>query len=427
MMAAAGAGAQVEEYSIDAASNSIVRTIDDSCVLIYAEESPTMSRFVLRNELTGQALAFPFVFGRVHDMQIYDGKWVYFCGEDLSNLGMVGMFDIRGVFYSGGAVLWQSVSPSMYDYDILVESLDRLDLFTDSGRVCMAMVGRALFAPTSMHKEKNILFSASLNGIQWKFYCDATKPDSINFTDIACLDDVIVAVGDDSTGAGCYLKTYYRHLNFLSNACTPGRGFKILFQNPEGKVIVTKYAGNTASVAHYDATRATVLHRVTFSSGGSIPSGIAENWMTATPSYSTGGGMQEMVTASDGTTYLLQSTDYPASGNPNVMPWLVRFNYNIAPTSTVQAAACYYKNCSLDVTYSGLHPRTSGHSPWLTVDHPIMNMTTPQCKLPMALPMQFSITSIIKPIVYEGFWEWGKTTSTTGPIVEVVNTHVICN
>ncbi|MBR1550098.1 MAG: hypothetical protein IJ634_05610 [Bacteroidales bacterium] len=197
--------------------------------------------------------------------------------------------------------------------------------------------------------------------------------------------------------------------------------------NPEGKVLVTKYAGNTAAVVHYDATRATVLHRVVLSGVGTISSGNVENWVTATPSYDVGGELLELATSADHSTYLLQTTDYPASGITTTMPWLVKFDHNVASTSSVQAAACYYKNQSIDVALSAMYPRSSGYSTYLVTYLPITNISTLPCKHPASLPVHYSTIGVLMPEMSEGAWPKDWPTGGAYRYAAAVNVQVICN
>lgn len=411
--------AQVVEYNVGAMQNSIVRTIDGRSVLIYTQESPTSAYFVYRDEVAGTTLSFPFNAGEVHDMRIYNGK-VFFCGESFGN-GMVGTFSIQQVFFSGGSVFWHALSTLFGDFTH-VESLDRLDLFMDSGRVCMAMVGSAWFDPL-LHTPKNVLVSACFTGSNWIFYCDLTKPYFVKFTDIACLGDVIVAVGTDTNDVGCYVKTYRPQIDFPGNAWIPGYGYEIPYGNPQGKVIVAKYADNTAAIAHFDSSRATVLHRVNFSSTGNIPSGNAETWITNAPSFSGTGEMIDLATSTDANTYLLQRADYPTGG---MVPWLVKFDYSLAPASVVEAAAGNYKFQSLDMDSYGLYPRTSCYSGQLATYVPITDMTTPRCKLPTSLPVLYSLVGVIKPYMYEGVWRMTGSGTAFVPTVSRLTVQNIC-
>ena len=152
-----------------------------------------------------------------------------------------------------------------------------------------------------------------------------------------------------------------------------------------------------------------------------------ENWVTATPSYDVGDGLLELATSADHSTYLLQTTDYPAKGITTTMPWLVKFDHNVSPISTVQAAACNYRNQSLDMALSGMYPRSSGQIPKLITYEPITIMASSLCKHPAELPVKYSSIGIRKPYMYEGSWYAFVPSSGAYRYAAAVNVQIICN
>ena len=416
------ARSQVMEYDIRADVNSIIRTVNDSSILIYAQENSTLSHFVLVNEVTGQSLAFVMPGNViVHDFRVYGGRDVYFCGTDGSN-AVVGKYEIQGVFFLGGGVLcWSVMSyfpypPNNYISNLVwVQDFTRLSLYEVGGQVCMAMVGDASFDEV-IPQPKTVVASAYHDGVQWHAFVDGSKPyDVIRFTDIACLDDVIVAVGTHINNSGCYIKSYEKVLNFPGNPFFPSSCFKISFKSPVGDVLVTQYAGNVASVAHYDLSGSTVLHRVGFDVVGAIPTMAAATWRTIPSSaypYSSSWMMYELGTTPSTIpnrhNYLLQKTDYPVDPAPAPQPWLVRFD-NVLSSGAMQAAVLEYHSCSLDIENTGLYPRVSGHRPNVTVYDPITNMMENRCKSPSLLDVEYSSAPVEKPRAYDG------AVSTQGP------------
>ena len=104
--AATTINAQVSEFSIDAANNSIIRSIGNNHNLILLEKSNGINYFVLHDDSspTAQIFAMPSEI-RVHDVGIWRGQTAYFCGTYIpSDEGVVGFFDIADVFSGIGAV-----------------------------------------------------------------------------------------------------------------------------------------------------------------------------------------------------------------------------------------------------------------------------------------------------------------------------------
>lgn len=422
------ARSQVFEYNLSARINSIVRTVDDTCILTYTQESSSVSYFVFRNNSTNTTLAFQCpAWMTVRDFRVIDGRTAYFCGTT-GSLAIIGMFHIRQVFHSGGAYYIYIVLGSFGDFTYL-NDLNRLKLFNYGGTTVMAMVGQGQFIPLS-NQPKSVLVSAYFDGTNWNISCDGRKPDEYRYTDIACLDSIIVAVGTDTNDAGCYIKTYHRTLNFLANACTPSYGYQILYGNPVGKVLITDYSENEAVVTHYDLSGASVLHRVPFLSTGSMYTSTVNTWITTPPSsysYSSNWDMLELATTTDGFTYSLQYTDYPVYSGGSPKYWLVRNNYNTAPVSTIAAATNDYTNQSMDIARDGLRPRISCGIPNLLTYEPIANILNPRCMSPFSLNVNCVPAYIFKPYIYDGVKsQVQSTTAIVTPIIHV-GTNMICN
>jgi hypothetical protein len=374
----------------------------------------------------------------VHDFRIYDGWEAYFCGTS-GEMAVVGMFRIPSVFFLGGGIrMWTIPLPVYYpNYQYIsglvwLRDLTRLSLYEVGGQVCMAMVGEAIFDPVSQIP-KTVVVSSYFDGAQWNLYVDASKPyNFIRFTDIECLDDVIVAVGTDVNNSGCYMKTYKKMLDFPGKPCTAGAGFRIPFKNPVGKALVAKYLGNEAAIAHYDASGSTVMHRVAFDATGAIPTMTAATWQSSPSSvygYSADWKMFEMATATNTTpnrhTWLLQKTDYPMAGNPVPQPWLVRFD-NVMASGSIQSARVDYGTCSLDIDKQGLYPRCSGRNPRLTVYSPITNLMEWRCLSPYHLSLEYSSVLVERVLMYDGSYHAYGPGNYLSVVVFEVAGEVIC-
>jgi hypothetical protein len=185
------ASAQVTELHIGANLNSIVRNVNETTQLIYTEVSPTESYFVLHHEgqPTADVFRLPSNYSPFHikDVRI-NKREAYFCGT-ADGMGMVGKFNIPNVFSGTGQVDYGFLDFT-YDSTVYVESLRRLELYNVGNQVCMAMVGVARYDGMTTCP----VVSAHLIGTTWHFCTDAQK-DEYRFTDISCLDDMIVASG----------------------------------------------------------------------------------------------------------------------------------------------------------------------------------------------------------------------------------------
>ena len=96
------------------------------------------------------------------------------------------------------------------------------------------------------------------------YHCFCNKDMSMSFTDVACLDEVIVAVGTDPQGEGCYMKTFERQDDFPVNPIDHGKKISIDFERPMGDVLAEYKEGNTMVLSQYNKITSgisTVLYR----------------------------------------------------------------------------------------------------------------------------------------------------------------------
>lgn len=374
---------QVRELQIDALSNSIVRTVDDEYRLIYTEIAPGIGHFILYCQETADAIAFKLPDKwSIRDVRIWDKKEAYFCGT-YDDHGLIGKFDIFSLFSGSSGIdyaLCIGVSHMGYVY---LDDLKRLDLFQTSGpsgdTVNMAIVGASTFFDPGTTQGTSVS-SARFDGTLWEINTFFNKGYEYNYTDIACLDDVIVAAATDPNGKGCYLRTYRStYSDFLSNYYINGTIYKIDYQMPEGDVLVAHASGNTSVFAHYDNTPgavvSTVLHEVYIDPATGVPPATIPTWRTdpaSTVPYGVQWKMHELNVAQDKYPYLLQKADYPAAAYTGIHDWLLEMQLIHAPYA---ASAWFPDLCtahSMDLEMSYYQPLVSGektrlrlyHAPW---------------------------------------------------------------
>jgi hypothetical protein len=341
--------AQVREFAISAFDNSIVREVNDTTVLIYAEESPTNASFLLYKEGTPMAKAFTLPNNlHVRDVRIWKGELAYFCGTcDVvtpisTKKVLVGWFDISGVFSGTDWVRW-----SWFDTVVLPEiiplGMRRLDLFEVGGTVCMAMVGDAVYIGDTIAT----LMSAYNVGANWQAYTMVHKGTK-KYTDIVCLDNMVAAVGTYQADTGCVVNTFWPTLDFPAQSCYPYTAFRFTYGASVGRVLVAKEQGDVAVLAHYDNASGvrTVLQCTVFDATGKPA--LAQAQVTTPPSalpYDNMWRMQELSVYND-TTYLLQCAEY------SVLPGMVNWRVGaIVPSSLpIEVWAPYpNKTMSMDV------------------------------------------------------------------------------
>lgn len=294
--------AQVLEFQIGAKQNSIVRTVDEETVLVYAQPAADTGYFLLHRHNDATALAFrlpPWV--HVRDVRIFDGRQAYFCGYSDAYIstprqGVVGCFDLDD-FQSGivslnyGIIQWVSPSAWMYPAD-----LQRLDLFTAGDTVCMAMVGQCLGGFYDRMETPSVA-SAWFDGTYWQVRTLMHKGDPVRFSDIACLDNYIVAVGHGVSDSSCYVKPFHPVRDFPGNPYFAGFAQRVSYTTATGDPLVARYAGDTAVMATFVEEEGirTVLHRLALDNTGH-PTPV-DTWITdsgSTVPYGSGWRQREL-------------------------------------------------------------------------------------------------------------------------------------
>lgn len=193
--------AQTIEFSgVDASGNSLVRAIDDTSYLLYSVGQANNPKLVYYSQSSGtcREAALPS-WVRINDMRVGSNDEVYFCGTDGMGNGVVGRFRVQSMFFSGGQISLCNIGGYLNNA-LHPVSFNRVKLFESGGRTCMAMVADRLIDPTHQVPGASI-FSAYFDGTNWQFFYDPNKDNDIDFSDIAVLDDIVVAVGSRPSDA----------------------------------------------------------------------------------------------------------------------------------------------------------------------------------------------------------------------------------
>ncbi len=371
--------AQVREFPIGALQNSIVRTVDEDTVLIYTQPAADTGYFLLYRQDDATALAFRMPhWVHVRDVRIFDGRRAYFCGysdayASTPRQGVVGCFDLLD-FQAGlvslnyGIIQWTAPSAWMYPAD-----LQRLALFTAGDTVCMAMAGQCL-GDFYNHMDIPSVASAWFDGTGWQVRTLTYKGDPVRFTDIACLDNFIVATGHGVSDSSCYVKTFHPVRDFPGHPCVAGYAHRVSYSTAKGDPLVARYAGDTAVVAAFveeDGVR-TVLHRLEMDNmGRPMP---VDTWITdsgAAAPYGSGWRQRELAVG-HGQVWLLQQSNHPVQQNASIRDWLLRVAYPAAGVwGTIDAWRPAPDRCrSMDLDKAGWMPWVSAIGNRLTVHYP---------------------------------------------------------
>ena len=266
LLIAASSQATVREIIIGASDNSIIRVVDGEKLLIYTQQSIDSGYFVLFNHATNMALAFrvPNKW-EVHDVRIHDGQIAYFCGT-AGGQGLIGMFRIAPVFAGTDNINY--VQCALFaDAGVTPADLKRLDLYEYNGQVHMAMTGTSDFHGVVHPVYGTTVMWAQYSGGGWSYSCFFNKDRFVQYTDIACLGDIIVAVGPDSNGRSCYMKTFEQTAQFTGYPINYGYATQLIYDDPVSDVLAVRKESNTALLAQYNKKNGagTTLYEVALS------------------------------------------------------------------------------------------------------------------------------------------------------------------
>lgn len=420
---------QVTEFGIGADSYPIIRSLPSKANLILTKGTSGNDVFILHTDNQPVAQSFELYPGvKVHDVRIWNNEYAYFCGTyEPLDWGIVGRFNIADVFNGTG-----NISFGAFDWVdsgfIKASDLKRLELYKLGTTAGMAMVGDAVF--DSLHPEPTTtVASAYFDGANWQLCTYMRKPDTVRFTDIACLDNIIVAVGSDTSGAGCFVKTFFSAANFPLYPCMPGEFVRILYGNPVGDVLVKKTLRDTAVIAHLDNTLGTrtVFHKVPVDQITGIPTITALTWVTATaPSVISNQRVWELATLGN-TAYLLQNAPLPSAPPTTNHCWIAHCSLTPAPTTTLYAHnPTYDRACSMDLDVDIAKPRIACQSPYLLTYGTQWNASTGNCSV---------FTTTLLERVYPGkrkhkMPEFASTRSSIIPyipFIEPIPATIICS
>lgn len=377
--------AQVREFQISAQNNSIIRAVDDEYQLIYTENASGQGSFLLFRQGVTTAAVFDLPVGlHIHDVRIWNQSEAYFCGTSNAS-GVVGKFDIFPLFSGSGVVNYTVYLGWSFSGYVHVHDLKRLDLFESSdawgSTVNMALIGTSTFFDPGTTQGTSVS-SAWFDGSTWHINTFFNKGYDYIYTDVACLDDVVVATAIDPNGRGCYLRTYRAVNDFLAHFYINNTLYEVVYQTPVGEVLAAHSVGDRVVLAHYDDASGigTVLHEVTIDPLTGEPLAMIPSWITnpgSTTPFGSSWYLYELRVAQGMYPYLLQKAEYASTAYTGVHDWLTEFKLTYAPYT---ASLWYPDRCkahSMDVDFLFQKPLLSGQYPLLrTYQSPWQTSTT---------------------------------------------------
>ena len=371
------AAGQVREADSLDAKVAIIRDIDGTNSIIYAFDNTNSLGLFALDDGTGTGLSYFYLPQSLYVKDVEtDGTMVYFCGGD-GNYGIIGSFDWKDVYYHNGQVMYISCSNPSQDGFIIVKEYTKMDFFFDGQWLVFALVGNSL-TDWALLLNRTVISSAyeQIPGT-WHFDHFYNKDGEITYTDIAALDDAVVAVGE-SYGNGCYWKAFRQVRDFPTQPYDFGHVSEISYTSAEGPSLIARTDHNRAAVAHHgDGTLTT--HR------------LDADLTTGRPvAYSTSYYMSPQSTLPYGSNWILHDLQYNKilyvlddadhDGTNNIMPWVIDLPVTSSPAATDAKTKFQEMPLSMSVKDGVLLPIMAGISstPKLRLYDPLnMTATTP--------------------------------------------------
>ena len=206
--------AQVYKVDNFPGTGQIMRLVADSSErVIYTERAQGVCSFVFVIDSTVMSFDLPSGM-HVNDFEL-DGWNAYFCGSYGSH-GLVGTFNVKEVFFAGDSVsyVWCNSNTTYTNYTIHVSDFTKLDINRTATGISLALIGDAVIDP-QYNLNRTVPTSVEFTPGGWKFTYFYNKDGTIHYTDIACLDNVVTAVGYlEASPDMCVVRSFRQVGNF---------------------------------------------------------------------------------------------------------------------------------------------------------------------------------------------------------------------
>ena len=350
------------------AKDAIVRSVNDSLTLLYAYDGGVADRFLVYDG-SPTVSSFKAPAGLiVHDVAVLDG-FAYFCGE-IGGHGVVGFFNVVDAYVNGITDMNYTDLSSDFDSVMCLNalSLSRLDVFRVGSMVCIAAIGTSTIGCLNPYSS-SIILSAILpaGGATWNCHYYFSKDPWLHFSDIACLDDLIVVAGCDINSRDCYLKAFHRVVGFVQwmNSLTPGFAWKVDAVPAMGPVLLEKIKSDVFVASQFSKSRvSTVLHRLEVSTLGSLFA-FDSTTITSPSTLDYSGYPWELhdmaYDAQSASIHLLEMSD-PAITHNGFESWLFSFPLSATPAPVDATLLTQGNQFSLDLSAGTSLPITSGQA-----------------------------------------------------------------
>ena len=286
---------QVYEVPYLETTGTLVRWWRDSTMVVYVDSLSESRGFLLYTQ--GQPVAkFASLPASevVHDMRIV-GDEVYFCGTKWGQ-AMVGSFHITNVF-AGTDPIHSTTFSGEPSLSLSTIDFKRLEVFQYYGVKVMALVGETMMSGVP----NTTVASVYQMGGFWYLNYLYNKDTVVRYTDITCLDDMVVAVGTRADHRGCCFRAFGKVPMFPSvPSVTPHVATEILTnERAVEKVLARDLGDNHMALAYHGEVGKpnTWLHDIRMSPATGLPIAMPNSFYLLPTSgypYSAGWDIKEL-------------------------------------------------------------------------------------------------------------------------------------
>ena len=275
-------------------NKSIVRVWSDPLMVIY-NQTGIDRQFILwdNGNAIGTAIDIPTSDVTINDFEIIDDE-VWFCGVYKNTFytggsaGIIGHFNIPTMFEGSSdieyALLnhWLPGPIPITDEELYIRGLTKIDVFRDpTFGIVAAMIGDVYLYHSAMYERVSVV-SVHLLPNKWYVHSTFPKDGRKVFTDIAVLENMVVAAGHGLSNTHPITKTFrktfdfphypYDIYSFDSINCF---GF-----NPTGEVLACHVFDNVIALSQLDYNAGTFLHVFSFNTTTGHPQQYTDSRIT---------------------------------------------------------------------------------------------------------------------------------------------------
>lgn len=389
--------AQVFEANNLQAQDVIVRDIDGTHSIIYGyDPQAQMGFFALDSGKNDFAYFYLTNKMLVRDVEV-EGKYVLFCGS-MSGVGAIGYFVWEDVFSGTDDVTYIPCWPpyvNQQGYYVEVKEFTKMDWFYDNGVMNFALIGDAVIDQYLFLSRTVITSAWNAGSSMWGFQHFYNKDGEITYTDIAALDDAVVAVGNRSN-KGCYWKPFKQGIGFTAMPFHTTWVTRVDYTSAIGPALIVRTGHNRAAAVHHNEMASTTVHRLEQNTSTGLPAAYDHSYYVDPVSpqgYNNKWHLYDL--RFNHSLYLLEDADHEASGA--YKRWVLDLPESSSPPAFNAQILSVGDQMSMSINGTSYWPYTSGNTgSRLSIYRPVDMTLSTSCNQNKTLTPQYG-----DPIIFE--------------------------